>query len=543
MSSQQQPHTDAPPMLCGTMLWYAAHHPSSNAFSAGADADKLRRLADIELICDSRPPKEATLLSPGGHFRLHYDIQDSTDHVPLADLDGNGIPDFIDSAAFYLENTWNVEINQYGFLPPAPDNNRGGGPEVDVYFCQLDAKIYGFARPETDNPTGPNTVAGFLVLDNDYVGYPTPGIEGLRVTIPHEFNHIVQFSRYRFDFSQATLYEATSVWFEQQVEPGIPDYLQYVRLFLGAPQNYSFATQRTANTVDGYAHVLFMDMISKQLGRDIVRQVWEQFATANTAYDAIDLALRNHGTNLENSFCQFADWCYHTGGRTVDDTTYFKEARFFPTMKAVNVQPFDGTNELSMVTTLWPLSFGLYRVLTQPDGGGKRDTLDFIVTNARTDFGVGGPGLAQDNASIEISATEHSVSRPLTTSSGQVYFKLLAPSTQYCDDIIIGGQKPLFPTAHIAPQPFINDGGAQLLFGVNLAKDQVRKAKLSLYSSTMANVRVIEIHELDELNNQLGLAWDGRDSRGNVVPSGVYIYQLSINDGEPLMGKIAIIRK
>jgi hypothetical protein len=44
-------------------------------------------------------------------------------------------------------------------------------------------------------------------------------------------------------------------------------------------------------------------------------------------------------------------------------------------------------------------------------------------------------------------------------------------------------------------------------------------------------------------NNQLGVEWDGRDNSGALAPTGVYIYQISINGGEPVLGKFAVVRK
>ena len=514
--------------MCGTSLWIRAHdgkHPELQGLLAS--------------LCDSRVLKQANTVSPGGHFRIHYD-RTGADAVAAKDSNANNVPDYIDSVAYYLEYAWTVEIDQYGFLAPPPDN-RGPGPETDVYICNLPSNIYGLTVPEADNPTGTNTLNGFMTLDNDYAGYPTPGIQGLAVTSAHEFNHLVQFSRYRYDRTQTSLYEMTSVWFERQVHPDIPDYLQYVRDFLGAPQNYSPATHKTAEDVTGYCHVIYFDYLAKRFGRDIVRSIWEKFADQPNCFTAMDLALRDNRWNLESSYCEFALWCYYTGARA-QDTTYLPEARFYPTMRVATQRTLDSADAV-IGMSLYPLSFGIFRVLLPQASGSARDTVDFLVTDARTDFGIGGPGLAKNNCTLDLSKSERDGYTALEYSNGKLYFRLTSPTSQFCVTPLLGGQQTAVPSARISPQPYLCDGGSQMLFGINLAKEQVTHATLWIYSSSAGRVVELERRELDVLNNQLGVAWDGRDRNGNLVPSGVYLYELSINQAAPLVGKFVVVRK
>lgn len=514
--------------VCGTMLW----------FEAQADPKNRRALSALGIICDRRVAKHASALSPTQRFRIHYDLT-GPDGVEQVDRNTNGIPDYIDSVAFYMDLAWKIEIDSLGFLPPLPDN-RGPGDEIDVYICDLLQSIYGLTIPEPDNPTGSNTANGFMVLDNDYRGYPTPGIEGLKVTSAHEFHHLVQFSRYRYDFSQAGLYEATSVWMERKVHPDIPDYRQYLPDFLGAPQNFGFSTHKTSEDVTGYAHVLYMDYLEKRVGRSVVREIWERFATDAIYTQAIDLALRDHRLNLEDSWCEFSQWCYYTGARA-DGDTYFPEARTYQTMRQVNTRTMGASDEV-IGGSLYPLSFGYYRVFV-PTGVSAPDTVDFLITNARTNFGRGGPSVGKDEFWLEISLENKDGYAAVAHGADTLYYSFRGSSPQFCAAPILGGLISVAPTTVISPQPFLSDGAAQMLFGVNLAKDQVRNVRLWIYGANMVRVREIETREISALNNQLGVVWDGRDLRGDLVPSGVYLYQMSINDAEPTFGKFAVLRK
>ena len=74
----------------------------------------------------------------------------------------------------------------------------------------------------------------YLVLDNDYVGFPTPPIQSMQVTVAHEYNHILQFN---YDtFQDVWLFEDTATWAEEQVYPGINDYLNYMPAFAKKPR-------------------------------------------------------------------------------------------------------------------------------------------------------------------------------------------------------------------------------------------------------------------------------------------------------------------
>ncbi|MEO5931785.1 MAG: MXAN_6640 family putative metalloprotease, partial [Candidatus Kapaibacterium sp.] len=357
-----------------------------NIRAHGGPRNKFERELLGGLVCSDRSPKQFDQRTSHRHFRIHYD-KTGPDAVPSVDLDGNGTPDYIDSTDFYLEYAWDIEVNQYKFDAP-PDDHRGTGPEIDVYICDLPEDVYGFAYPEEDNPTDrPNTVNGLLVLDNDYSEalYTTKGIAGIKVTSAHEFNHIIQFSRYKYQYSaEATLYEATAVWFERQVHPTIPDYRQYVRGFLARPDSFAFSTNHVQDAITGYAHVLYLDYLAKRIDRDITRRIWEEFKKHDFVTESVDAALQPSSLNFENSYCEFATWCYYTGSRAQEEK-YFPEAQVYPTMRAVTIPPRPLNDETVMQGSLYPLSFGLYQVTATRSGSSIRDTIDFVITNGRTD--------------------------------------------------------------------------------------------------------------------------------------------------------------
>lgn len=517
------------PIKCGLPVWIAAH---------AADASTKDRELLALLACDSREVKQRTVLSRNGHFRIHFD-NSGPDAVAQRDVDFNDVPDYIDSVDYYMEMAWDVEIGQFGFAPPPPDG-AGPGPEVDVYICDLSGAFYGYAIPEYDRPTGQNTVSGFLVLDNDYNGYPTPGIPGLRVTSAHEFNHIIQFSAYRNDLTQSSIYEATSVWFERKVHPAIPDYRQYTDSLIVTPQVYGFSTNATQRTVTGYAHVLYLEYLEKRFDRNVVRGIWEEFRTRLTEWESIDAALISRGGNLQTSYCEFAEWTYRTGDRA--DTALLPNADEYPTMQAAATLPFD-SDPVAITATLYPLSFGLYRLAIARRGTILRDTVDLLLTNSRTDFGKGTPTLMKDRFSLVFSRPAGADMKPLRGPGDSIYFRIEDPQSTSCTKVVVGGQPVVFVASHPSPQPFVVDGAERLVIPVQDNGTPVSTARLLIYSTSMRPIAAISQTGLVSVNNIVGVVWDGRGTSGDLVASGIYVYELEINGTVHSVGKIAIVRK
>jgi len=529
VSYAQGDHTpDGPSHIrCGTPVWWAAH--------AGGSSDKERGLLS-SLACDSRVVKSNSVVSRDGHFRIHYDVT-GPDAVDPRDANANDVPDYIDSVDFYMEMAWQVEVGEYEFSMP-PADGGGPGPEIDVYICELSASYYGYAIPEPGHPTGANTVSGFLVLDNDYAGYPTSGINGLRVTSAHEFNHIIQFASYRYDLSQASIYEATSVWFEKKVHPAILDYRQYTDSLILRPHTYGFSTNNTS-TVTGYAHVLYLDYLEKRYDRDVVRGIWEEFRTKETEWESIDGALRDRGGNLATSYCEFGEWAYRTGDRA--DTSFFSEAKDYPTMRALLTAPYEGST-LTLPGSLYPLSFALYRVAIPRTGSILSDTVDLLVTNARTDFGKGNPALPRDRFAIEISSNNGGDRRPLRGPGDSIYYRIDDATGGICSQILVDGQPIFYLAARPSPQPFVADGAERLVVPIPDV-EVIGTATMWIYSAAMRPVATVAQSGLASANNLLGVVWDGRGFDGSLVNSGVYLYEIEIDGSTYAVGKIAVARR
>ena len=526
--------------VCGTHLMWQLQVNEEKLDDKGRELLRQYRVTD-------QPTMQRNIVSYDGHFRIHYDIDGK--HAPSpVDQDSNGIPDYIDSVDFYMELAWKKEIEECGFAPPPPDNIRPGvgGIDglVDVFVQALSNSIYGFALPEPGGEIGSRSV-GYLILDNDYVGYPTPGIAGLRVTSAHEFHHIVQFGAYINDYSQGAIFEATSTWMEFKVHPDLTDYRLYFNRFLKQPHAFSFATNDVSDGITGYAHMHYLQSLVQQLDPKIVREIWNQFKSSGKAFDAIDATLRarNAGINLTNSFCTFARWSYFTGSNAVD-TMFFAKADLYPTIRSVSTLILDEDLEKVIPNSLSPLSFGLWRLVVPRSDQFDPDTVDFLITNARSMLGTGGPSVSRpEDFTLFVSQSPRGGYTPILYRNDTLYYRLDAPHQDFCVETFFNGSRGILVTVNPLPQPFVNDGADQMVFAVDLSGIAITRVELDIYSASMTKVARVERNGLETRENVQGVIWDGRTSSGEFAPSGVYIFTLAINGSAPSVGKFAVVRK
>lgn len=538
-SAHRTPHD---PIKCGT-----AHYATEiqAIFDDAAKGSEIQR----ELKIMARPEMQRSKVSARDHFRIHYDI-DGENAPNLRDLDGNGHPDYIDSVDFYLEHSWTIEIDSLGFATPPPDNPQPGSGgvdgRIDVYVSELDGQYYGLAWPDPEGRIDAMRVTGYLEIDNDYREFPTSGIDGLRVTIAHEFFHIIQFSAYYFDLSQASLYESTSTYIEYAVHPDVSDYKFYTRRFLAAPHDYPFSTHNTSDGVTGYAHMLYIYTITELVGTNILGAIWDRFKINHKSMDAIDEALiaTNSGQNLTTSFCTFARWSYFTGDNIVD-TSYFPPPAVDSTLRPAQIKEMNLVDDVVFIDDLVPLSFGLYRIYVERENPFNPDTVDFLVTNAPTHLGAGGAHLENqpDQFALTISRTPIDDGLKLIYRNDTLYYRLQAPHSDFCVDTFLNGSPGVAIAVRPSPQPFVNDGANTMTFAVDAGLLEVQDIHLQIYSTSMSLAVDQHRSALDEVGGMRGISWDGRMGNGELAPSGVYLFTITIDDNEPSIGKIVIVRK
>lgn len=171
-------------------------------------------------------------ISPGGHFKISYSTT-GEDAVPSADNNYNGIPDYVEWIASYLETAWNVEITQCGFEGPV--DTQGDG-YYNVSFKNMNDYGYTDTR-DVDGNEGTR-----LVLHNNFLGFPgNQDPEGnqkgaAKVTCAHEFKHASQYLYATWESVGYDWIELDAAWVEELVFDYVNDtMLNFTGLGTGDP--------------------------------------------------------------------------------------------------------------------------------------------------------------------------------------------------------------------------------------------------------------------------------------------------------------------
>ena len=294
-------------------------------------------------VSSFRPARQTSRLSPSGHFRIHYDTTGVNQPALLA-AGGVQIPNsyeaFVDSALAVFDYCWDVEVNQLGYDPPPSDGTQGGGPEYDVYLGSRPTNDFGItwfddADIVAQGALGRDTT--YMEIDNDFAGFRTPGLDGLKVTAAHEFFHAIQVGRYGIwttvPNSDLYFYELSAVWMEHVLYKDIRDYLFDVpKFFLSfrdfQRRSYSFTTYSTF--LAGYERSVFAHFLAKRFGGNMMHDIWTAMRE-QPFLESLRTILLARGTDLPNEFAKFYYWNFYTADRA-DTTHYYPEGNLYPRM-------------------------------------------------------------------------------------------------------------------------------------------------------------------------------------------------------------------
>lgn len=245
-----------------------------------------------------------------GIFRFHYTTS-GTHSVGSEDLNGNSVPDYVDTAAAVFENVYSQQTSTMEYIRPPGDGTAGGSDHYDVYLRNLSSIYYGYVQGENyANGTGDNehsartetlALMSYMTMRNDYSHFSsnTP-LENLQVTAAHEFFHAIQ---YGYDaYEKAWMLEATAVWMEEQVYDSINDCYQYLPSWFAAPE-----TSLDAAGTHWYGSYIFFQYIEEHMGgSDPVRRTFEIGVDSPSdggdfSHTDIDQALAEQGYSFKSA--------------------------------------------------------------------------------------------------------------------------------------------------------------------------------------------------------------------------------------------------
>lgn len=324
---------------CGTFLPQETHQKLNQVYNFGFN---MRSIMD------------QTYSSPSGKFLIHYDLE-GLHAVDPTDNNSNGIPDYVDSVAFYADFVYQKEVEELGYYSPLPEPG-GKTDQYDIYLYELGETVryYGLTQSDGYLPTEPGDNGyrkfySFMVIDNDFSitdstadvqngdtvklrTYHTFGYDALKITLAHEFHHAIQYVYGNITYG--TLFaEMTSTFMEYRFFPEIKDYYQYVNRLFKSLYAYPFGVD---NANAGYAYSIFAQYLDKKFGDKLLRRSWELADEINdrqiSYVEALDLALAEEGTDFETIWADFQPYIYFTGSRAQEDK-YLADAAELPEIK------------------------------------------------------------------------------------------------------------------------------------------------------------------------------------------------------------------
>jgi len=306
-------------------LWGSTKCGFSIVAELRAMRDKDPKAAALLKLKAFRPSLQHSYLTPEGLFRIHYDTTGNNAVNPFSTIQA-GVPDYVFEAGLAAQRSYSLLVDTLGMRPHTSDNGDDGpedpGPEFDFYIINQPSSRYGETFINDDK-------SSYTTLDNDYSTYFSKGLNGLRVTVAHEYFHAVQTS-YIFRREDIFFFEISSSWFEDFAYDEVNDYFGYLRSWF---RNITLPLN-TKDNFHEYGSALWLHYLTKRLGTpEIVRRLWERIAQEPAVF-AMKNVLQSNPYNLpfNQALQEFYSWCFFTNHRA-DEERYFAEGADYPAIK------------------------------------------------------------------------------------------------------------------------------------------------------------------------------------------------------------------
>ena len=483
---------------------------------------------------------QKSIISPSGFFRIHFDTTNSN---------GNGIPSYVPGwsidqnvaeVAKALDSAYNFEVNFLGFLPPPGDDVAGGDYRYDIYIIYQNQQVYGYT--EWENNVGPVSWTSFMVIDNNYYGFSSSGLDGMKVTVAHEFHHGIQFGNYAvFDANSPIrsadtfFYELTSTSMEEFVYDDVNDYYYYINHYTNNPARI-FSSNNTDHG-DGYDLAIWNIYLVKNYGYGIIKRQWELMPTQR-AMIAIGNSLLERNSNFTHDYNRFGIWTFFTNTRSVQGK-YFEEAANYPLVKNLSEKIYPQETQIDVYAKATSNNFvkfgnttngdSLYVIITNGDISSVLidPTQTFQSTYTLFSDTISGQRILGDKYSANFE-----VGNPIWWSVSEILNGILVRE----DSTIISVGEPSGSFAF--PNPFRYAD----VISISLNAKSGEILDFNVYSSDLKLIYSSQMLAVPLRNNTIGINWDGMDNQDKKLASGVYIYVIKRGE-DVIKGKVVIFNE
>jgi hypothetical protein len=431
---------------------------------------------------------------------------------------------------------YDFEVNFFGYPPPPSDNGAGGDNRYDIYITNTGGDIYGYTVPENEISPGSKTYTAYTVINSDFSGFYTSGIDAARVTAAHEFAHAIHIGNYinRFFEGDEFFYELSATAMEHFVFATIKDYLQYLPAYFNNTQ-HSFGTN---GTIEEFALGIWNIYMADEFGFGIIKRQWELMPQMR-ALKAIENSILEKGSSFRKEFSLFGKWIFYTNYRSISGK-YFEDAIHYPVVHPLTTIIMDAFPKTVNVNT-FPVSENFLKFINPENG----DTLYTDISNSDVESGIENTHNMYPFA-FSLSNTPINNFKKLTDT---YYTKLdvgipqLWNETDILNGIVIREDTSLNPVTQLSlnyayPDPFRYNHYSTNVINIPVKAAVYSNVELNVYSTSMDLIFSKNLQVTFGKDNAMVINWN-LDDLGKKLPSGVYIY-ITGTGNEKTIGKLVI---
>lgn len=269
-------------------------------------------------------------VSPSGKFQIHY-ATSGRHQVPLDDLNGNTIPDYVEEVAEAADYSYNQEILTLGYSDPIDE-----GEVYDVYIEDLsNIGTYGLTSNSTVG-SFPCDISGSetcIYIENDFEGFPENTdpegrvIGSIKVTMAHEFKHSIQYAQNNWRGNSDLWAEMDATLMEEVVYDDVNDYYNYI----GGFSIDLFSSPSRSLTAGSYENITWALYFHERFGDDFWPAVWEFIESDSQIplIGAVERELISQQKSYEGALIESYMW-HFTSGDFANINYGFDEAFEYP---------------------------------------------------------------------------------------------------------------------------------------------------------------------------------------------------------------------
>jgi hypothetical protein len=339
---------------------------------------------------------------------------------------------------------------------------------------------------------------------------------GLRLTIYHEFFHVMQFNYVPNPRGYHAWYELSAVGMEERKVPDGNDYLQYLPCIFNSPEAVGLLStgNSVCNPEAAYSNSIFHMYLSHVLGITFDAPIWESLSKNG---DKIDLSLAEVLQGLGHSLKDlYPDYIARLllSGQPSHPLHFVSDMPNWPSMKGDSLHPDEMT--AAYTNTLAPLSFLPLRI---PDtfAGGRVSTL-FAGDSSASQVRVNPTGISQ---SIYPRSSAFLSSHP---GDGKPWLLLYNLDFKQSADIQIQSSDVPF---RVYPNPLSLFEHESLSL---TRSNQIRfPTTFSIINENGKTVHTQVAQSYDDL-----MDWDLKDSNGKAIQPGIFYWRLNQETWHPV---------